>query len=102
MIDVFSPCFETFETFQTFDQVRHELLLALSRLFFHPRHSMALQVVAYTIEKMVGVLLWFLRAFVVGDLLWAICCGCLLWVFVVGVCCGRFVVGDLLWAICCG
>jgi hypothetical protein len=26
--------------------VRHELLLALARLFFHPRHSLALQVVA--------------------------------------------------------
>ena len=37
--------------------------------------------------------------FVVGCLLWVVCCG----VFVVGVvCCGVFVVGCLLWVVCCG
>jgi WD40 repeat protein len=32
--------------------VRHELLLALARLFFHPEHSLPLQAVAYTIDRM--------------------------------------------------
>ena len=32
--------------------VRHELLLALSRLFYHPRHLIKLQLVANSLEKM--------------------------------------------------
>ena len=32
--------------------VRHELLLSLARLFFHPNHSLPLQAVAYTIDRM--------------------------------------------------